>query len=45
LLERELIAYNPHHLFVTTRAFLAVSGLRDLADLPPLEPGKAPPTN
>ena len=33
LLERGLIAHNPHHLFVTTREFLDVNGLRDLADL------------
>ncbi|MBV9169493.1 MAG: SMC-Scp complex subunit ScpB, partial [Chloroflexi bacterium] len=36
LLERGLIAHNPHHLFVTTRAFLEFVGLRDLADLPTL---------
>jgi segregation and condensation protein B len=36
LLERGLIEHNPHHLFVTTRAFLDLMGLRDLADLPPL---------
>ena len=39
LLERGLIAHNQHHLFVTTRAFLELTGLRDLADLPPL-PGR-----
>ena len=36
LLQRGLIAHNPQHLFVTTRAFLALAGLRDLVDLPPL---------
>jgi chromosome segregation and condensation protein ScpB len=36
LLERGLIAHNPHHLFVTTRAFLGLMSLRNLADLPPL---------
>lgn len=36
LLERGLIAHNPHHLFVTTRVFLEYAGLRDLADLPAL---------
>ncbi|HLZ23713.1 MAG TPA: SMC-Scp complex subunit ScpB [Ktedonobacterales bacterium] len=36
LLERGLIAHNPHQLFVTTRAFLEHAALRDLADLPPL---------
>ena len=42
LLERRLIAHNPHHLFVTTRAFLEFAGLRDLADLPALvDPGVA----
>ena len=39
LLERGLIEHNPHHLFVTTRAFLELVALRDLADLPPLAPG------
>ena len=34
LLERGLIAHNPHHLFVTTRAFLDFVASRDLADLP-----------
>jgi hypothetical protein len=33
LLERGLIAHNPHHLFVTTRAFLEFLGMRDSADL------------
>jgi chromosome segregation and condensation protein ScpB len=28
-----------HHLLVTTRAFLELMGLRDLADLPPLTGG------
>ena len=36
LLQRGLIAHDPHHLFVTTRAFLDFMVLRDLADLPPL---------
>jgi segregation and condensation protein B len=36
LVERELITRNQHGLFVSTRAFLEVMGLRDLADLPPL---------
>jgi chromosome segregation and condensation protein ScpB len=36
LLQRGLIAHNQHRLFVTTRAFLELLGLRDLADLPPL---------
>ena len=36
LLERGLIAHNPHHLFVTTVAFLDFAGIRDLADLPAL---------
>jgi len=35
LLERGLIAHNPHHLLVTTGAFPDFAGLRDLADLPP----------
>jgi segregation and condensation protein B len=34
LLERGLIEYNPHHLFVTTRQFLDFARLRDLAELP-----------
>jgi segregation and condensation protein B len=34
LLERGLIAHNPHHLFVTTSLFLDHPGIRDLADLP-----------
>jgi segregation and condensation protein B len=34
LLERGLIEYNPHHLFVTTRAFLEFTGVRELVDLP-----------
>jgi segregation and condensation protein B len=38
LLERGLIAHNQHHLFVTTRAFLDLMSLRDLADLPSLAP-------
>src|SRR6266542_3497721 len=36
LLERGLIAHNPHHLFVTTRAFLDYVALRDLGNLPPI---------
>ena len=34
LLERGLIAHNPHHLLVTTRAFLELPGMSDLTDLP-----------
>jgi segregation and condensation protein B len=37
LLVRGLVAFDQHHLIVTTRAFLDLAGLRDLADLPPLE--------
>jgi segregation and condensation protein B len=37
LLERGLIAHNPHQLFVTTSAFLEYSGLTDLRDLPRVE--------
>ena len=37
LLVRGLVAFDQHHLMVTTRAFLDLAGLRDLADLPPLE--------
>jgi segregation and condensation protein B len=33
LLERRLIAHNPHHLFVTTRAFLDLVGATELGDL------------
>jgi segregation and condensation protein B len=36
LLERGLIEYNPHHLFVTTQAFLDFAVLTDLANLPAL---------
>jgi segregation and condensation protein B len=36
LLQRGLIAHNPHHLFVTTQVFLQFGGIRDLADLPAL---------
>ena len=36
LLQHGLVAHNQHHLLVTTRAFLELMGLRDLADLPPL---------
>jgi len=32
LLQRGLIDHNPHHILVTTRAFLELAGLRDLAD-------------
>jgi segregation and condensation protein B len=39
LLERGLIAHNPHHLFVTTRAFLEYAAISDLADLPTFEAG------
>jgi chromosome segregation and condensation protein ScpB len=34
LLERGLIEYSPHHLFVTTRAFLELAGLLSLDNLP-----------
>ena len=34
LLQRGLITHTPQHLLVTTRAFLDLLGLRDLADLP-----------
>ena len=37
LLQRGPVTPNTHHLFVTTRAFLNLMGLRDLADLPYLE--------
>ena len=36
LIQRGLVAHNEHHLLVTTRAFLDLMGLRDLADLPML---------
>jgi len=36
LYEFALVTHNEHHLLVTTRAFLELTGLRDLADLPPL---------
>jgi len=36
LLARGLVQFDEAHLFTTTRAFLDVAGLRDLADLPPL---------
>src|SRR5207247_1586321 len=36
LLDRAIVARNAHQLFVTTRGFLDVMGLRDLADLPAL---------
>jgi len=38
LLARGLVSLDEAHLFTTTRAFLDVAGLRDLADLPPLVP-------
>jgi hypothetical protein len=37
LLIRELVAFNEARLYVTTRAFLDFAGLRDRADLPPLQ--------
>ncbi len=37
LLLRELVALNEARLFITTRVFLDLAGLRDLADLPPLQ--------
>ena len=37
LLMRELVTLNEARLCVTTRAFLDFAGLRDLADLPPLQ--------
>jgi len=40
LLLRALVEHNQHHLLVTTRAFLDLLGLRDLADLPPLAAGR-----
>jgi segregation and condensation protein B len=40
LLQRNLVEHNQHHLLVTTRAFLELASLRDLADLPPLESGE-----
>jgi segregation and condensation protein B len=40
LLDRGLIERNAHQLLVTTRAFLELMGLRDLADLPALESGE-----
>ena len=40
LLQRGLIAHNQHHLLVTTRTFLDLLGLRDMADLPLLESGE-----
>ncbi|MBV9325894.1 MAG: SMC-Scp complex subunit ScpB, partial [Chloroflexi bacterium] len=36
LLQRGLVEHNTHHLLVTTRGFLELIGLRDLADLPTL---------
>jgi segregation and condensation protein B len=36
LLERGLIAHNPHHLFVTTSAFLSYARMTNLQDLPQL---------
>jgi segregation and condensation protein B len=37
LLVRGLVAFNDHRLLVTTRAFLDLACLRDLADLPQFE--------
>jgi chromosome segregation and condensation protein ScpB len=37
LLVHGLVEFDQHHLLVTTRAFLDFAGLRDLADLPPLQ--------
>ena len=37
LLQRQLITLDDHRLFSTTPAFLKYLGLRDLADLPPLQ--------
>jgi chromosome segregation and condensation protein ScpB len=37
LLTRELVALNEARLCLTTCAFLDCAGLRDLADLPPLQ--------
>jgi segregation and condensation protein B len=37
LLQRRLVSHNEHHLLVTPRVFLELAGLRDLADLPPLD--------
>ena len=37
LLMRELVVLDAARLFVTTRAFLDFAGMRDLADLPPLQ--------
>jgi segregation and condensation protein B len=37
LLVHGLVAFDEHHLLVTTRAFLDLASLRDLADLPQLE--------
>jgi segregation and condensation protein B len=41
LLMRHLVVLNQAQLFVTARAFLDFGGLRDLADLPPLEDPRA----
>ena len=38
-MERGLIAHH-HHLLVTTRGFLDLLGLRDMAGLPLLESGE-----
>jgi segregation and condensation protein B len=38
LLQRGLVDHNQHHLLVTTRAFLELMGLPELADLPNLSP-------
>ena len=37
LLPRGLVAHTEHHLLLTTRAWLGLLGLRNLADLPPLD--------
>lgn len=39
LLQRGLVTHNQHHLLLTTRPFLELMGLRDLAGLPPLTGG------
>jgi hypothetical protein len=43
LLESGLIAYNPHRLFVTTRAFFEHAAMNDLANLPTLATGEQSP--
>jgi segregation and condensation protein B len=37
LVQRGLVAHTEHYLLVTTRVCLDLLGLRDLADLPPLD--------